>query len=496
MLLPIGDENPTSTKPYVNWTLIGLNVLIFFWSLDAGMGEGGWALENLALWPNRVQPHAFLTANFLHGGLMHLAGNMLFLWILGDNVEERLGHVWYAIVYLACGVVAMLAHLLLNLGAPVPVVGASGCISGVMAMYVFFYPDAQIKVIYWFFFIGVMYISAKWLIGFYIVMDVISAINTPPGVGGGVAHFAHIGGFAAGLGVAAFVRFKIEEGAPAPRRAPPPRPSRRGAVLGSPFAPQPTVAVPDGIDADGNPVYLSPPPKPGATGGWASGPAGSWVVMSSMDAPFRDLRAVEQAVAESTGRSLPDVAEAMRRERGFFGTGLREPQARELVKALNRLGIAAVARDAGTLRPLPPLAEVRRALFSKSGIEADSSAGMLRCAFDDVTLAVVGRVRRTGSSFRPNYALVMTLFLRGGPRMLFIEHDTVVKVSHGAGLARGLPLRGQAVWVLNHAPAAGRNGGIEQLSVGKSRAEWDWFTFEGFGAYESYTAWLWQVRGG
>ncbi len=485
MIIPIGDENPTSTTPYVTWTLIGLNVLVFLWMSGQGLDEGNWAIEHLALWPNRVQPHAFLTANFLHGGLMHLGSNMLFLWIAGDNVEERLGHWWYAVVYLGCGAAAMLAHLLIHLGAPIPVVGASGSIAGVLGMYLVFFPNAQIKLLYWFFFVGVWYVSAKWAIGVWFAINVVSALLAQGSTGGGVAYFAHVGGFVAGLAVAYFVKTKIEQGTPPPRRA---RAPRRAPV------PSPG-RTPDGIDAQGRPFYSDPQPS-AAAGGWQRGPAGSWVVLAASDAALHDPRALERHVAGATGRGVPDVAQSLRAERGFLARGLEQAQARALVQSLNRAGVASLARDESSLRALPPLAEVYRALFSRDGVEADSSTGMLRFQFGDLALAVVGRVRRSGSNLRPNYAFVMTLFLRNGPRLLFVEHDTVGKVARGAGMASGLPLRGQAVWVLNHAPAAARNGGIESLAGGGRQVDWEPYTFEGFAAYEAYTAWLWQVQAG
>jgi membrane associated rhomboid family serine protease len=137
-----------------------------------------------------------ITSMFLHGGWGHLGGNMLFLWIFGDNIEHRLGHLRFVIFYFVCGFAASLAHILFNSGSSVPAVGASGAISGVLGGYLLMFPRNRVYVMTWG---GVMAVPAIFMLGLWIVTQVISGALMDDKVGGGVAYMAHIGGFAAGL---------------------------------------------------------------------------------------------------------------------------------------------------------------------------------------------------------------------------------------------------------------------------------------------------------
>jgi membrane associated rhomboid family serine protease len=141
-------------------------------------------------------PLTLITSMFLHGGLMHLLGNMLFLWVLGDNVEDALGHRRYVVFYLVCGVLAALAHAAMEPGSTIPMVGASGAISGVMGAYLVLHPKARIKVLVSYF---IVWLPAFVVLGVWIVFQVISAGAAAGGAGGGVAWWAHIGGFLAGM---------------------------------------------------------------------------------------------------------------------------------------------------------------------------------------------------------------------------------------------------------------------------------------------------------
>jgi len=137
---------------------------------------------------------------FLHGGWGHLGGNMLFLWIFGDNIEHRLGHLRFVLFYFVCGFAASLAHILFNSGSNIPAVGASGAISGVLGGYLLMFPRNRVYVMTWG---GVMAVPAIFMLGLWIVMQLISGVGsigvTARNAGGGVAYMAHIGGFAAGL---------------------------------------------------------------------------------------------------------------------------------------------------------------------------------------------------------------------------------------------------------------------------------------------------------
>jgi membrane associated rhomboid family serine protease len=200
-MLPIRDNLPTRTVPFVNYALIAANVVVFVLELQGGVGT------ELELVPARllVDPVAgvetVFTSMFMHAGLAHIGGNMLFLWIFGDNVEDAMGHVQYLAFYLVGGVCAALAQVAMNPASTVPMLGASGAISAVLAAYVFLYPRSPVTVInpipiLWLFW-GLFLTFPAWLvIAEFFVVNLWSAIHT--NAQGGVAFAAHVGGFVGG----------------------------------------------------------------------------------------------------------------------------------------------------------------------------------------------------------------------------------------------------------------------------------------------------------
>ncbi len=206
-MIPIRDNIPTQKFPFVNYALLGINVAVFVWQLFYGMDEaivahglipyhvtgflGGMVPAVAALSP-------FLTTMFLHGGFMHLAFNMLFLYIFGDNVEDYFGHVGYVLFYGCCGLFAAFAHYVFNYDSTLPMVGASGAIAGVMGAYMLLYPTAKVRVLIWvLFFVTTIDVSAFLFLGLWFLIQLYSGWGG--GVGGGVAWWAHIGGFIAGV---------------------------------------------------------------------------------------------------------------------------------------------------------------------------------------------------------------------------------------------------------------------------------------------------------
>jgi hypothetical protein len=210
-MIPIRDTIRSKNFPAVNFTIIGLNIIVFLWQL----AQGPHLQETLYFYgivPLRYhdpelsahftafeQYFPFLSSMFLHGGFLHILMNMWFLYIFGDNIEDRLGHIRYLIFYLFCGVAAGLVHLVTNWNSNIPTIGASGAISGVMGAYLLLYPRSKIlTLIPIFFFFQFVEIPAFIFLGFWLLMQLFSAGLTPSNVGG-VAFWAHIGGFAAGL---------------------------------------------------------------------------------------------------------------------------------------------------------------------------------------------------------------------------------------------------------------------------------------------------------
>jgi rhomboid family protein len=211
-MIPLRDHNPSRRVPYVNLLLIAVNLLVFGWQffyLPNGTADLIHALgvvPHELFSPTSAGPHSRLpapltlvSAMFIHAGWLHLLGNMLYLWIFGDNVEDRLGHGRYLLFYLACGVIAAVVHAFVFAQSKVPCVGASGAISGVLAAYLIFFPGARVSTLFViFFFIRIVRLPAVLLLGLWIALQVLSGLAEPSAQAGGVAWFAHIGGFASG----------------------------------------------------------------------------------------------------------------------------------------------------------------------------------------------------------------------------------------------------------------------------------------------------------
>ena len=204
-MFPIRDHNPSDQTPYVTYVLIAANIVVFvlYWPLFSDPRAldqffGAWALvpENVADGRNI---HGLVTSMFLHGGVLHLAGNVLFLWIFGDNLEEEMGHLGYLLFYLASGVAAGLAHVIAAPWSPVPTVGASGAIAGVMGAYLLFYPKARVDVLFIFIiFFKIFPIPAWVMLGVWFAMQIFNGAGADLSTGG-VAYWAHAGGFLIGL---------------------------------------------------------------------------------------------------------------------------------------------------------------------------------------------------------------------------------------------------------------------------------------------------------
>ena len=213
MFIPLKDLNPSRRYPFVNLTLILLNIGVFLYQFNLKVTLTSRAydaiLVSYSVVPARFLAFAsghtgfdvaflpLLTSMFLHQGLLHIAGNMLFLWIFGDNVEDSFGHIAYFFFYLVCGIGAGLFQALFNLHSTVPALGASGAISGVMGAYILLYPRARILTLV---FIFVLPIPAVFVLGSWFVMQILAGMNAlGAGLMGGVAWWAHIGGFLLGM---------------------------------------------------------------------------------------------------------------------------------------------------------------------------------------------------------------------------------------------------------------------------------------------------------
>ena len=214
-MLPIGDDNSSRRiVPLVTYALIVINILFFFVELSGGDAF----IEKWAFVPSRFLANplggflTLFTAMFMHAGWLHLAGNMLYLWIFGDNVEDRFGHIKFLIFYLVCGLAATFTQLVFSSGSDVPNLGASGAIAGVLGAYILLFPKGMVRVLQ-----GqrTIQVPALIVIGGWIVLQLFIGIGTIASAAqtGGVAYMAHIGGFAVGF-VLAFL-FRGTSGRPA-----------------------------------------------------------------------------------------------------------------------------------------------------------------------------------------------------------------------------------------------------------------------------------------
>ena len=202
-MFPLRDHNPTGKTPFVTWALIALNVAIFasyFWMPQR---EVAGVFDTWALHPARISAgaelHTLVSAMFLHGGPMHILGNMLFFYIFGDNLEEHFGHLGFLLFYLATGFIASAAQIVADPASTIPNVGASGAIAGVMGGYLLLFPKAKVDVLVVMGVITMIAVPAWTMLGLWFGLQVLSGFTTMEQTGGGVAYWAHAGGFAAGL---------------------------------------------------------------------------------------------------------------------------------------------------------------------------------------------------------------------------------------------------------------------------------------------------------
>ena len=202
-MFPLRDTQPSSSRPVVTTLLIAINVAIFLHQVSLDPYSRNEFISVYGLTPAHFHVTGLLTSMFLHGGWIHLIGNMWFLWIFGDNVEDILGHGKYLVFYLLCGLGAGVAHMFFNFFSPVPTVGASGAIAGVMGAYMVKFPRSRVlTLVFIFVFFTTVEVPAVVMLAYWFLIQLFSGVET---IGyshlsqGGVAWFAHVGGFVAGI---------------------------------------------------------------------------------------------------------------------------------------------------------------------------------------------------------------------------------------------------------------------------------------------------------
>lgn len=211
-MLPLKDDIPTERTPVITIAIIALNILVFLYQLSLGpqqrvfihaLGAIPFEITNkVDLVPRIALPlkATIFTAMFIHGGFFHIFSNMLYLWIFGNNVEDTMGHSRFLVFYLVCGVAAAYSQIYMNPSSRIPMIGASGAVSGILAAYLLLYPHARIlTLIFLGFFIQIVHVPALIVLSFWIIVQLINGTAALSIKNGGVAWFAHIGGFIAGL---------------------------------------------------------------------------------------------------------------------------------------------------------------------------------------------------------------------------------------------------------------------------------------------------------
>jgi rhomboid family protein len=204
-MIPLRDVIPSRTFPALVVTIIALNALAFLYELTLTDRQLALFVRQYGVVPIEFSHASVFTSMFLHGGWMHLLGNMLFLWIFGDNVEDRMGHGRFLVFYLLCGSIAAFAHVLSEPSSPIPTIGASGAVAGVMGAYFVLYPHSRILtllplIVFW----QIIEVPALVFLGVWFVLQLVSGVGTmlmatQGAPAGGIAFWAHIAGFAAGV---------------------------------------------------------------------------------------------------------------------------------------------------------------------------------------------------------------------------------------------------------------------------------------------------------
>lgn len=215
-MIPLRDTNPTRRTPHVTWLLLTVNILVFTYEVMIGQMQRSHQfaqfiytfgaipsdIVGVLLRPAEWLPHpmgTLISSMFVHANWRHLAGNMWFLYIFGDNIEDEIGHIRFLIFYLVCGLAGSIVHIILDINSPIPMVGASGAISGIMGAYILLFPRARVLTLVIFFIITMIEIPAYWFLAFWFFLQFMGGLNTIGTQAGGTAFWAHVGGFIAGL---------------------------------------------------------------------------------------------------------------------------------------------------------------------------------------------------------------------------------------------------------------------------------------------------------
>ncbi|MBI3855041.1 MAG: rhomboid family intramembrane serine protease [Planctomycetes bacterium] len=456
MFIPIGDENPTERKPFVNYALIGANVLAFLLFCLGPPDDP--SLIRWTMIPGHLEWPTLFTSMFLHGGWLHLIGNMLFLWIFGDNVEDRLGHVGYTVFYVACGLAAGGAHIAFNSHSEIPTLGASGAISGVMGAYIVFFPHARVKTFIW---LGVLYADVvrtpAWLwIGIWILQQVVFNALDRGGLGGGVAYLAHIGGFAAGAAVGGAIRLLMEywPRTPPAERSPDTAPPKRRLFL--------PVAEDPGIE------YMDEP--------------GDGTSVLRLREDTNDVAKISEIVAAVTGESPFDVVDRLVVTHGLIARSIPRESAARIQRELHTFGIpsALILHSRANFPPAP--APVDSASWDSRALRLRAGDQVVPVPWTTPFLYVAARLE--GQAFLDVFVNRKTAY-----RIPDARHIPLRQIDQDGRTEIPTDLAGLARAVMDRATVAVLNEGLR----GGAAGDWGRLDFRTRRDYDDYVFWLYNL---
>lgn len=523
IFIPIGDENPRARTPYVNYALIGINIVLFI--LFFLSEHSRTILERYALWPASVTLFNLISSQFLHAGILHIVGNMLILWIFGDNVEDRLGHLGYLAFYLTAGVIGGLVHVWFvpESMAHIPCVGASGAISGVLGAYVLFYPRNFVRIwyIWWFLFFrtGVVYITAKWAIGIWFIVQFLLGVVFRDD-DSGIAFMAHIGGFLCGVVMAWVLK---SASIPASGLSPDGvglRPQLEGE---SKTIPQSTASSVVELSEDSEPFLAEtktsrfrsriaePHPDPDSVN-----------VVRATD-EIIDTGRIGRIISRHTGESLVDVTMRLRKSRGVIARNVPPEIAEELATSLTAEGLKVLTIPNKEVMSLPELFRAKSAGCSEGGMSFILRDGSrIDANWKHILMVVAARVQseRVVAVFEPEMELVDHIEFRYGvyrrsagvqkedkvplktDRMTVIDAFLLqpwarIRVTQGetnfnlmnvSGLGAGFKKYAQAVLKFRKGTLV--NSGVKVII---HRGQWGYLNFSKERDFDNYCWWLLQL---
>ncbi|MBI2931925.1 MAG: rhomboid family intramembrane serine protease [Planctomycetes bacterium] len=461
MFLPIGDENPREKTPVVNYALLAANILTFLALCFPEPSPR--VIATLALVPARLELSDLITSMFLHANLAHLAGNMLFLWIFGDNVEDKLGHVLYLLFYVAAGLAASFLHIATLADSTVPMLGASGAISGVVGAYVLFFPRHNIRMLLWFgFFIDILLVQAFWWAGIWFLTQLAFGL-----LGfAGVAYWAHIGGFVAGVGVAAIWKYLLF-------------PAQFG--LHGPDEPYPTDLLASSRTRGTRPTVGRPlvtidlPPSE-----FAREEHTRFAILRMEDDVSHAGRIAELA-ADAAGIAESTTLRRLRTSRGVVARDLDRSSAERVHEALHRAGIPTLLLpDDRSSRPPAP--------STPEGLAWDAFQLRFRHRNDLLSIPWPTPFLYLGASV--GHRPFIDIFVTAHERQRITDEIPLRFVDADSRTERPASLRAFATHLIRLRRGALINEGVRVLA---SHGTWGWLAFQNEEGYEDYAFWAYNL---